>query len=315
MDDMSQRTFGVRRITRNRLAGAMLATCRGLRDMFFTVSDKSVVTGTFTSDAVAVARLLAGHAFPVSAVDSAADLGVDSSGGRVLAARPIERKRHAKGRTTATRCRTLGAASRLHFLAGKLMRVAGVPRHAYGHEIYGTAPKPLAKLRADIASTAACSTSGRRTSTLIAIAGDSPDPGIRFPCDTVAMYLRYWIAHPDMRMLVVRAWRAAFWWIAATPTKKRWSIQAGPLTGVINTLLDAKWVPFEANHWDCAPTYVNGVRAPWAWKWPLEGGIDISGLLRDLSASLELSIWKKAALFRYGSGLEGGVDMASLRAP
>jgi len=100
-----------------------------------------------------------------------------------------------------------------------------------------------------------------------------------------------------------RAWERIRARLLGYKASHRWRAAAGPLSAAVVTLADQGWKPWRPDRWI----------DPSGKVWVITPNGDRAPLLDAFTASVDLSLWRKASLYHNGAGLEGGADLTVLK--
>ena len=307
IDDVNQRAEGPRKVVVRALTDAGASFAAGVTSLDLVIADKSRIIGSELSMSEEIACNLVAAGYPVKAAPSAPDLGVDRGSG-IARSKPVSNERFAASlRRTRKGTRLVKAAKRP--AVGKKLFVTGViPQGAYHAKIFGMAPTRIAQIRRAGGATVSHSQRGRCLTTRLSIEMGDDDPAISIPASTIAAWIDFLVTFPDELGRAVRAWKPIR--RSLSKRKHKWRGIKGPISAVICTLCDAGWNPKTPNCW------VDPEGREWTFPVePVHANIppDFTLLKEAFAESRRLAVWKKAAKFCDGEGLEKGPDLQGLK--
>ena len=299
VDDVSQFNIGSPRVVLRTLAHAGVSIVGSFRALNLTISSKSVVLSTSKALAAAIAKIIytyTAHKLPVKA--SARDLGVLHSTARVRRTGVLD-QRFTKAISRLKRIAPLAKRVRS---ARILTSTGALPQALWGHQSLGVAPSALRRLRAAAAVSTAIGGAGRCTSTAIALSlGPDRGPAITIADQQVRLFFSLFKSDATLRALTVRHWCMLRDPLLTEEGEIRWNKAFGPTTGTIATLAQYGWTLQQAHVWTDHTGKV----------WEADMNLQI-GLLRPfldaVKTSVSSHIWREAANFHNGNGLQNGVE-------
>ena len=296
VDDLPQRMEGTRSMILRVFPQAAAALVRGLARLSLSISKKSALV---VSDITIKAELedrLKGTGVPLRWADHARDLGIDNSAARRRVMKTPD-QRLGKARNKLKKIRGLpGKLPRKRFLTTTVMSQA-----MWGHQVYGYPPTRLSKLRSAIATALPQARRGSCTTTLLALAGPGAEPAVTIRQQLVMTWLDMWHRYPHYQHRWRRAWPAILERMRAAKPRGRWQVVRGGLSTLIATLLDMQWQPDRPDRWtdDRGNEWVLG-----------QAAMDSVTVLREIEISVRRQLWRRAAGFHLGAGLQHGVVLA-----
>ena len=296
VDDLPQRMEGTRRQILRQFPAAAVRLASDLARLRLDLSPKSILIASEPRLRTELHCTLVGAGLAISKGFSGRDLGIDNTAAsRRTRTTIFKRIAKAKGKTKKTR--RLGLRNRGK--ARRLLNTAVLPQMAWGHQIQGTPPTTLKRLRATLVSAAPGYRFGTCTTTLLALTS-TPDPAIHFPLEQVMTWIDLWRDSPEMRPRLQRAWQRIRTTMSSKTATARWRHARGPLGALIATLLDHGWTPTAADRWE----------DPAGQGWQIDGDpYDHTHLHQHLHHAFGKKLWQQAAAHHLGQGLEDGAYM------
>ena len=301
VDDLSLRLYGTTRSIQPGITDAMIAVSRGLKQAGFTLASKTKLTTSELKLACTILQNLARAGVHISTGAEAPDLGLDTGAGSRRA-----RHKHATrfGLSFKKVKRILAIKrGRSDRAAASIWRTSAWAQGAYAAQAVGLTKTEVRRLRTAFARTVDGGDKTRCITTIIAIRDDlANDPAIRQPVDQLRQWLKAWCEDDELRAMTTRAWPRILRRIAAVPEHQRWRQCLGPIAALQITLLDLGWTIPEAGAW----TDHRGQQ----WRAPLYTAKlvkhDHALFLKTVADAAECGLWREAARFRRGKGLEHG---------
>jgi hypothetical protein len=120
--------------------------------------------------------------------------------------------------------------------------------------------------------------------------------------EVVQAYIKAYISSP-LRLSIRYKWKEILQYLL--PTTTRWKRAAGPLTGVIATLLDSNWYPSSSDKW-LDPTGDT-------WNLDYSSPLLHGGFREIYFEHTQARTWMEASKHAFGKGAESGVDFTSIK--
>ena len=315
VDDVSQTAIGTYKQVLEDIVHAGQTFTGQVRLAKLKISSKSVVVASSPQLGRAISKILKHRSsVEIKYQESGRDLGVlnNPTGRRSTV---LQTQRLTKAKHRLKRIAPLAKAVRR---ASVLAYTGALPQACWGAAALGISPTQLRTLRSAYAAATGINGKGRCASTAIAITmGHKRDPIVEVAVQQMSLWIDLWRGEPALRALACRYWKVAVQRI--TPDTMRdqapgvsapsvgqapvaaqvlWNQVIGPFTATLASLKQHRWEIQE----------VGTFKDPHGTIWRPDLDAD-KGPFLDLVASFVLdSVWKDAANFHNGQGLQAGVD-------
>ena len=306
VDDVNQRSEGSEQEVADAIVDAGCALAEGIQALNLVVADKSRVIASKWSLAKSIAARFAKLKVPILAASTAADLGIDRGSG-VAAAKPTGSKRFRRSMVKAAVFAKFSRGARRSRTGRKLFNSGVVPQAAHHAKVHGMPPTQVAKVRTAAGAVLNNASRGRCLTTRLALEYKDSDPGIAIPMALIDAWIDFLVHHPEDYERAKQTWPLTLKRLRSA--KHRWRKVRGAMSAVIATLLDLGWDPVQVNRW------IDGEGSTWHFddeyiRSPL---INFAPFKTALAKALRAKLWRKAADFHHGKGLQDGVDLDGLR--
>ena len=299
VDDVSQVSIGTRSAVAQALTIAGISFAASIRQFQLIISCKSLVIASDLQLAKLISCTIRKEAkVSLSPCTSARDLGV------LLTAK-------AKRNTSLQANRLNKAVGRLKRIAPlakslraarKLICTGALPQCLWGSSAQAFAPSRIKMLTTAAAAACGIGGRGRCASTALAISlGPAKHPLAQALCRQASVWIDVWRSDPQIRALTARHWNAIVARVISPTGQVQWPSVCSTLSGTIAT--------FYQNNWT--------MESPIAWidpngkRWEADFTAPKAPFLDIVRGHAVERIWRDAALFEHGRGLQSGVHWQS----
>eukprot|EP00969_Alexandrium_andersonii_P285383 12616542-Alexandrium_andersonii.AAC.1 len=172
-----------------------------------------------------------------------------------------------------------------------------MPQASWGHQAKGMPPSEIRSLRAMASNALGLSTKGCTTTAVALLLGPDRDPAVRVRRELLAGWVVMWHERPECRERLTVVWHRQ---ARKLVPRTRWLNVRGPAAAVQATLRDIGWTPLGPVWWR------SDVGEEWAYTGTLHG---LSAFVAAIEASVSRALWRRAAGYEGGGGLENGCDL------